>query len=138
MMLIFSLILVYESLSNTSGQDIVESLFSGGHSFRSRVLRPITNNTSGTANISAIAPPAEASVKCWKTARRKREECPVCMESISNTDACMRCSGSGGRHHYFHAHCLTRWIRQCRDRDQPTCPVCRKTWNLIEVDCQNF
>ena len=30
---------VYESLSNTSGQDIVESLFSGGHGFRSRVLQ---------------------------------------------------------------------------------------------------
>ena len=119
---------VYESLSNTSGQDIVESLFSGGHSFRSRVLQPITGNTSGTAStLVPSAPPAEAISEVLENGEEENEEeCPVCMESISNTDACMRCSGSGGRHHYFHAHCLTRWIRQCRDRDRPTCPVCRQ------------
>ena len=119
---------VYENLLNTPSQDIVESLFSGAHNFRSRVLQPIIGNTSSTTStLVPSAPPPEAINEVLENSEEETiEECPVCMESISNTDACMRCSGSGGRHHYFHAHCLTRWIRQCRDRDQPTCPVCRQ------------
>ena len=52
---------VYENLLNTPGQDIVESLFSGAHNFRSRVLQPIIGNTvNTTSTLVPSAPPAEA------------------------------------------------------------------------------
>lgn len=54
-------------------------------------------------------------------------ECAICCEELLFADAAMRCSGSGGKRHYFHAHCLTAWIRQCQQAgsEPPTCPECR-------------
>mmetsp|Transcript_110534 Transcript_110534/g.323387 ORF Transcript_110534/g.323387 Transcript_110534/m.323387 type:complete len:278 (-) Transcript_110534:147-980(-) len=53
-------------------------------------------------------------------------ECAICTEDLSLADAAMRCQGNGGKRHYFHAHCLTAWVRQCRSTGLvPTCPECR-------------
>lgn len=53
-------------------------------------------------------------------------ECSICCEELSLAAAAMRCAGTGGMPHYFHAHCLTAWVRQCRTASQnPTCPECR-------------
>jgi hypothetical protein len=52
-------------------------------------------------------------------------DCPICYELLGPGDAAMRCAGEGGVHHYFHATCLQQWIRNCRNRHQATCPVCR-------------
>lgn len=48
------------------------------------------------------------------------------MDDIDPGDSAMRCSGTGGRAHLFHAECLTEWLRSCQSRQQtPSCPVCR-------------
>ena len=53
-------------------------------------------------------------------------ECPVCFDSIHPSSAAMRCDGSGGHAHYFHAHCLNQWARTCQQQNHETnCPVCR-------------
>merc|ERR1712216_397119 len=53
-------------------------------------------------------------------------ECTICTEELLLADAAMRCNGDGGKRHYFHAHCLTSWIRQCRsNNNEVTCPECR-------------
>ena len=53
-------------------------------------------------------------------------DCPICFEQIQPDDAAMRCAGTGGHHHYFHAGCLQGWIRSQRGRAQTaTCPICR-------------
>lgn len=54
-------------------------------------------------------------------------ECSICTEELISADAAMRCAGSGGKRHYFHAHCLTEWVRQCQQAGNgpPTCPECR-------------
>jgi len=53
-------------------------------------------------------------------------ECSICTEELLLADAAMRCAGHGGKKHYFHAHCLTAWVRQCRSAGTgPTCPECR-------------
>lgn len=54
-------------------------------------------------------------------------ECSVCLDHMRTSCVVMRCSGVGGKRHYYHAECLATWIRQCektRDR-QSTCPECR-------------
>ena len=54
-------------------------------------------------------------------------ECPVCLELIATSSAAMRCTGeAGGRCHYFHAGCLSQWVRTQRDRAAvASCPICR-------------
>jgi hypothetical protein len=52
------------------------------------------------------------------------DHCPICFESIDAGDAAMRCAGTGGVHHYFHASCLQQWIRSCGEHEA-TCPICR-------------
>jgi len=54
-------------------------------------------------------------------------ECSVCLEHMPISCAAMRCSGVGGSRHYFHAECLSSWIRQCQreSKGPPTCPECR-------------
>lgn len=53
-------------------------------------------------------------------------ECAICCEELARADAAMRCNGHGGKKHYFHAQCLTAWVRECRRAgNAPTCPECR-------------
>lgn len=53
-------------------------------------------------------------------------ECPICCEALLLAAAAMRCAGRGGMRHYFHAHCLASWVRECqRTSVEPTCPQCR-------------
>jgi len=53
-------------------------------------------------------------------------DCAICCESLSPSDAAMRCSGQGGSYHYGHAKCLAEWIQRCRaNSTTPTCPTCR-------------
>ena len=79
---------------------------------------------------------ADAGLGPERSARESQEEeqdaeefeCPICFESINPRQAAMRCSGQGGRCHYFHAHCLSRWVMSSQARNAhtaPTCPVCR-------------
>lgn len=52
--------------------------------------------------------------------------CSICTEEIVLADAAMRCAGQGGKKHYFHAQCLTSWVRQCQTAGNGvTCPECR-------------
>ena len=70
---------------------------------------------------SPSAPPMEQA-----EATEVDYECPVCFDSIEPQSATMRCDGSGGRCHYFHAHCLNSWIHACQQQGNSTnCPVCR-------------
>jgi len=85
-----------------------------------------SNSTSAPASASASAS-APAGLAHEPHPEEEHGECPICFEDIASGDAAMRCSGAGGIHHYFHATCLQQWIRQCRDGQAPTCPVCRGT-----------
>lgn len=61
-----------------------------------------------------------------EAAEVEEHECPVCFEVIDEADAAMRCAGTAGRPHYFHAHCLSRWVDSCRGNwAEAKCPVCR-------------
>lgn len=52
--------------------------------------------------------------------------CAICTEDLEPANAAMRCTGQHGKRHYYHAHCLSQWIQQCRrDNLPPTCPECR-------------
>lgn len=52
--------------------------------------------------------------------------CAICTEDLEPANAAMRCTGQHGKRHYYHAHCLSQWIQQCRrDKQPPSCPECR-------------
>jgi len=66
-------------------------------------------------------------------------ECPVCFEEIGEADAAMRCCGTAGRAHYFHATCLSRWVNTCRGNwATATCPVCRGAVEVHTERLQDF
>eukprot|EP00812_Abedinium_dasypus_P005596 NODE_1702_length_1079_cov_252.522461.p1 GENE.NODE_1702_length_1079_cov_252.522461~~NODE_1702_length_1079_cov_252.522461.p1 ORF type:complete len:249 (-),score=64.74 NODE_1702_length_1079_cov_252.522461:252-998(-) len=71
---------------------------------------------------SAAASSGEMDVALLEVA-----DCSVCIEELHPADAAMRCAGLGGKRHYFHAACLTDWIRQCQrsDANEASCPECR-------------
>mmetsp|Transcript_79138 Transcript_79138/g.177311 ORF Transcript_79138/g.177311 Transcript_79138/m.177311 type:complete len:202 (-) Transcript_79138:26-631(-) len=78
--------------------------------------------------------PAAASGSCGAcgssaslaTAEEEAGQCSICTEDLLLQDAAMRCSGHGGKKHYFHSHCLAAWVRQCkRTGASATCPECR-------------
>lgn len=53
-------------------------------------------------------------------------ECSICTEELLPASAAMRCAGVGGKKHYFHAHCLGAWARQCQSGGiGASCPECR-------------
>jgi len=80
----------------------------------------------GSAPSAAAPEPQAAAAVPPAPAEPEPCDCPICFSEIEATAAVMRCSGDGGRHHYFHSGCLQRWIGQCRaGRAGPTCPVCR-------------
>jgi len=65
------------------------------------------------------------------------EECPICMEDITEGEAVGRCSGDHGQQHLFHATCLSQWIaRSANDRRMQIhgarCPVCRGSVEVHE------
>eukprot|EP00931_Biecheleriopsis_adriatica_P102593 TRINITY_DN77538_c0_g1_i1.p1 TRINITY_DN77538_c0_g1~~TRINITY_DN77538_c0_g1_i1.p1 ORF type:complete len:223 (-),score=54.90 TRINITY_DN77538_c0_g1_i1:70-738(-) len=67
------------------------------------------------------------------------EECSICCEDLVLADAAMRCAGHGGKKHYFHARCLTEWIRQCqRDGADVTCPECRGPVQIQQCRLREF
>lgn len=142
---------VYNAFQNDN--NLVQYLFSTSEKFRSMVLSNIENNNNDNLDPPIIpsAPPM-SSVNSINSNNDQLEhheeeeeehECPVCMENLTNDDACMRCAGAGGRHHYFHARCLTQWIRQCRNNSnnanvEPTCPVCRQSLEFNRARLNEF
>merc|ERR1719183_3455977 len=69
----------------------------------------------GSTSSASAAAPSAATVAEEPGVALEDGECPICLCSIGQGDAAMRCSGEGGVHHYFHAACLQEWIRSCRD-----------------------
>lgn len=66
-------------------------------------------------------------------------ECAICCEQLLLADAAMRCAGQGGRRHHFHAHCLSSWVRQCRNSgSEATCPECRGPVQVRARRLQDF
>eukprot|EP00747_Dinoflagellata_sp_TGD_P058429 gnl/TRDRNA2_/TRDRNA2_151110_c2_seq2.p1 gnl/TRDRNA2_/TRDRNA2_151110_c2~~gnl/TRDRNA2_/TRDRNA2_151110_c2_seq2.p1 ORF type:complete len:619 (+),score=92.50 gnl/TRDRNA2_/TRDRNA2_151110_c2_seq2:79-1935(+) len=91
-----------------------------------------SNGTAGrpseAASSSSGSPPTAAAAAAAAGAADDGAigECPICFCEISQEDAAMRCSGEGGRHHYFHSACMRQWVEQCRTgRSGPSCPICR-------------
>jgi len=65
--------------------------------------------------------------------------CAICTEDMEPANAAMRCSGQHGKRHYYHAHCLSQWIQQCRrDNQAPTCPECRGELQVRARRLQEF
>mmetsp|Transcript_5467 Transcript_5467/g.9896 ORF Transcript_5467/g.9896 Transcript_5467/m.9896 type:complete len:419 (-) Transcript_5467:241-1497(-) len=65
------------------------------------------------------------------------EECPICMEDITEAEAVGRCRGDHGQQHLFHATCLSQWVaRSANDRQMHVhgarCPVCRGSVEVHE------
>jgi len=88
--------------------------------------RPAAASSGPSPPSTASGPSAAAS----SAAGREEEvsECAICCEDLRMADAAMRCTGDGGRRrqHYFHAHCLSSWVRECqRTNSEATCPECR-------------
>mmetsp|Transcript_87570 Transcript_87570/g.246000 ORF Transcript_87570/g.246000 Transcript_87570/m.246000 type:complete len:294 (-) Transcript_87570:110-991(-) len=66
-------------------------------------------------------------------------ECSICTDELVLADAAMRCAGHGGKQHYFHARCLTTWVRQCRSSGNgPTCPECRGPVQVRQQRLEEF
>eukprot|EP00929_Paragymnodinium_shiwhaense_P028947 TRINITY_DN1669_c0_g1_i1.p1 TRINITY_DN1669_c0_g1~~TRINITY_DN1669_c0_g1_i1.p1 ORF type:complete len:327 (+),score=33.21 TRINITY_DN1669_c0_g1_i1:92-1072(+) len=81
---------------------------------------------SGAAPVGPCAPCGGSAACPMDVDSTEVSECSICRENLLPSEAAMRCHGQGGRKHYFHAHCLTAWIRRCRNSGQvPTCPECR-------------
>jgi len=76
-----------------------------------------SSTTAASSSAAASAPPAPEGGAA--------DDCPICFSPIEPSEAAMRCSGDAGVHHYFHSHCMQEWIRQCRNGQGPTCPICR-------------
>jgi len=77
--------------------------------------------------MAATPPPTESTSSESMSAVSDITECSVCLDPMPAGCAAMRCSGVGGKRHYFHAECLSSWICQCQTRGKgsPTCPECR-------------
>eukprot|EP00927_Polykrikos_kofoidii_P034014 TRINITY_DN28857_c0_g1_i1.p1 TRINITY_DN28857_c0_g1~~TRINITY_DN28857_c0_g1_i1.p1 ORF type:complete len:345 (+),score=53.79 TRINITY_DN28857_c0_g1_i1:99-1037(+) len=93
-----------------------------------RAVETCGSSGGGTvADRSASGTPASSAAAAASTVPTSEVyECSICTEDMTNEDAAMRCNGVGGKKHYFHAHCLLSWVRQCqRDGNTPTCPECR-------------
>lgn len=99
---------------------------------------PSQRSATGAASASAPRPPppphgtaaapgtAAASSASAAPRGEDVDDCAICMEQLRPSDAAMRCTGTGGNHHYCHAACLAGWAQQCRDRGKtPECPTCR-------------
>lgn len=102
-----------------------------------------SSSSSGSCPAPAApsAPPAPSAGAAAEAppAQEEEGECPICYEPIHMGDAAMRCCGSGGAHHYFHAHCLQSWIRTCQGgRSGASCPVCRGRLQFHGVRLQQF
>lgn len=82
--------------------------------------------SGAAASTSAMASAAASATASAATLPRGLDACSICTEELLLSDAAMRCAGIGGKRHYFHATCLSQWIRQCRANSvEPTCPECR-------------
>tara|TARA_B100000795_G_C22662904_1_gene384777 strand:+ start:107 stop:901 length:795 start_codon:yes stop_codon:yes gene_type:complete len=88
-------------------------------------------------NSRPSAPPHQHDSNIEEEQQQPQEfECPVCFDSIQSDSATMRCSGSGGQPHFFHAHCLNSWITTCQDRGSvANCPICRGS---VEIHTQRL
>lgn len=80
--------------------------------------------------LSSLATNSSAPLNSTSDSAHQPEEagdCPICFEAIDPGQAAMRCAGEAGVHHYFHAHCLQRWIQSSRVGavSGATCPMCR-------------
>mmetsp|Transcript_29153 Transcript_29153/g.53205 ORF Transcript_29153/g.53205 Transcript_29153/m.53205 type:complete len:436 (+) Transcript_29153:55-1362(+) len=78
--------------------------------------QPAASSSSSTA-----PPPATQEGETLVDNGDDEQECPICLDVIPPGGAAMRCVGTGGRHHYFHARCLQQWVAT----GNRTCPVCR-------------
>lgn len=87
-----------------------------------------------TASSSAFSAAAAASVPPSEPL-----ECAICVDDLAPADAAMRCAGQGGKQHYFHAHCMVAWVRQCQvDDADVTCPECRGPVQIRQRRMQEF
>jgi len=96
----------------------VEGLLAGGEA------------TPSKGSACAAAAPSNGSASSGSSAHAAEPqqvgECSICCEELFTSQAAMRCCGTGGRNHYFHAGCLNSWVQQCKQQGlQPTCPECR-------------
>mmetsp|Transcript_10217 Transcript_10217/g.20484 ORF Transcript_10217/g.20484 Transcript_10217/m.20484 type:complete len:283 (+) Transcript_10217:89-937(+) len=86
----------------------------------------LTASGAEASGAPCCASASSSQAACAGGAHEDIGECAICTEDLLLADAAMRCAGEGGKRHYFHAHCLTAWVRQCRgDGQVPTCPECR-------------
>lgn len=91
-------------------------------------------------------PEPEPQVAQPQVAQEQREyaaedvdECAICCDELSLTSAAMRCAGSAGRAHYFHAGCLSEWAARCRSQGTaPSCPECRGAVQVRRQKLQAF
>ena len=60
------------------------------------------------------------------------DDCAICCEPIAPSSAVMRCTAQP-RPHYFHAACLSEWIRR-----NPSCPVCRRSVQFNQRNLHEF
>lgn len=75
---------------------------------------------------AAAASTTATSSSCGASEEAEICICAICTEDLEPASAAMRCTGQHGKRHYYHAHCLSQWIQQCRrDNLPPTCPECR-------------
>lgn len=66
-------------------------------------------------------------------------DCPICLEAMGSGEAAMRCAGDGGQHHYFHARCLSTWVRRREGgASSATCPMCRGQLQMNGQRLQEF
>jgi hypothetical protein len=85
------------------------------------------------------APPLDYNYDHTEQETKEEYQCPVCFDSIHPSAAAMRCDGSGGHPHYFHAHCLSSWVRACRQQNnESNCPVCRGGVQIHEQRLEQF
>lgn len=64
----------------------------------------------------------------------ENDKCPICFDEIEKKTAALQCSGEHGLDHYFHEHCLKRWIiSQRKMGTAETCPICRGN---LQYDCE--
>ena len=103
----------------------------------------LVSNTPSTPSTPSTPPRIPSRISCLATTKRggmcknrpfcdsnycklhhkqfsleKPDECPVCMESLENTDIPLKCG------HWVHKDCLMKW-------KEDTCPICRTEIKFI-------
>jgi len=119
-------------------QGNVEEAANGLLSAKDTVSAPDAGGTHGSTRTSAAAT-GRSSQSTTLPADMELGDCAICCESLSPSDAAMRCTGQGGSYHYGHAKCLAEWVQRCRTNSTtPTCPTCRGPLQMNRRRLQDF